>query len=124
MRKIILALLFVSVTGLQADETGERCKALAQKLNIAIEQYHEVGHMDPCGYHDAVINVLKYSRTLKRHCMEVDVIQGNTIKRVRVIIGSNDHSYCFHLYHNKSKTKKDSCKDNNQSNIMNDPYSR
>jgi len=71
MRKIILVLLLVSVTGLQATETGERCKALAQKLNIAIEQYHEVGQMDPCGYHDAVINVLKYSRTLKRHCMEV-----------------------------------------------------
>lgn len=71
MRKIILALLFVSVTGLQAEETDERCRALAHKLNIAIEQYHEVGLLDPCGYHDAVVNVLKYSRTLKRHCMEV-----------------------------------------------------
>ena len=71
MKKIILALLFVSVTGLYADETSERCKVLAHKLNIAIEQFHEVRLLDPCAHHDAVIKVLQYSRTLKSHCMDV-----------------------------------------------------
>ena len=58
----------------------------------------------------------------KQILSEKDVIQGNIIKRVRVIIGLNDQPYGFLLDHRPSKTPKDNGSNNDHADIVNDPH--